>query len=318
VGNDLVTVDSGEGQTTATVTRAGKVVYHTIGIGMRPDNPIKGLSAWGDHWVLEVLGEVVIDGNSLNKELGYDEIFNWRLLKGQPFYFFKKNNKIGISYAGKTLPQQYDEVMHYQCCEPAMFNPRNFDNLTQFHALRNGTWYYVEAGLFENQGSGTGTPAVGKDGKPLYQEVTISEQGISFKAPAGWQRVGQEWAWTNNSTPAYKVGVKWRERTGGWEPTALLPANGVNQDAYDVQTELGNGRCYWVKVTPPGGDQSKNTEEKHYIILTEKYAFDFYGVAADSETLWKLGAYLNDMMFSARLSSKSGPAGATATPTPKP
>jgi hypothetical protein len=90
-----------------------------------------------------------VDGKSLNQELGYDEVFNWRTLDGQPFYFFKKDSRIGVHYAGKDLPYEYDEVMHYNCCEPAAFNPHNLPSMVVFHGLRDGMWYYVETGVYD-------------------------------------------------------------------------------------------------------------------------------------------------------------------------
>jgi len=60
---------------------------------------------------MEMDGQVEVDGRSLNQELGYDEIFGWRLLEGKPFYFLRKDNRIGISYDGQAFPYQYDEVI---------------------------------------------------------------------------------------------------------------------------------------------------------------------------------------------------------------
>jgi hypothetical protein len=143
VGDELVSIEGGSGDTAA-VKRGAKEVYQTLGIGQRADNPNKGLWAWDGHWVLEVEGKLVIDGKAMNQELGYDEIFNWRLLNGQPLFFFKKGNSYGISYAGKALEQKIDSIVHYMCCETAMFNPINYETVVQFHAARDGMWYYVE------------------------------------------------------------------------------------------------------------------------------------------------------------------------------
>ncbi len=148
-GDDLVTVDRAPTSERYSVRRAGKTVYTFNEQGPHVDIPVKGLWSWNGHWVLEVDGQVMVDGKSLNQELGYDEIFNWRLLQGQPFYFFKKGNRIGVSYAGQALPQQYEEVIHYRCCEPAAFNPGNNEWMVWFHALRDGTWHYVEMGVYE-------------------------------------------------------------------------------------------------------------------------------------------------------------------------
>ena len=98
--------------------------------------------------MLEVDGTVLIDGLNLNEENGYDEVFGWRLIDGDPFYFFRKGKTIGVSYAGQTLPYSYDEVIHYQCCEPAAFNVGGNDTMVWFHALRGETYYYVEMGRY--------------------------------------------------------------------------------------------------------------------------------------------------------------------------
>ncbi|MGE5617958.1 MAG: hypothetical protein ACM3US_01725 [Sphingomonadaceae bacterium] len=149
VGNDLVSVemDPQRGERYA-VLRNGEVV-HRFEAQFIVDNPIKGLWSWDGHWVLEVDGEVVVDGESLNQQLGYDEIFGWRLLAGWPLYFFKKGDRIGLSYAGQILPHQYQEVIHYRCCEPAAFNLAGNDTMVWFHALKDGVWHYVEAGVYE-------------------------------------------------------------------------------------------------------------------------------------------------------------------------
>jgi hypothetical protein len=136
-------------------------VLHRFEAEFMVDNPIKGLWWWDGHWVLEVAGEVIVDGGSLNQELGYEEIFGWRLLGGEPFYFFKKGGEIGLSYAGEVLPVRYDEVVHYECCEPAAFNLQGNDSMVWFHALRDGTWYYVEAGAYRPV-VGTGAPLAGQ------------------------------------------------------------------------------------------------------------------------------------------------------------
>jgi hypothetical protein len=115
------------------------------------ENPIKSLRAWQGHWVLEVEGKVFVDGESLNKSQGYAEIFDWHLIKGQPFFFFTKikGGEVGVSYGGTVLPYSYTEVIHYKCCEPAAFNPGFSEHMVWFYGLRDGMWYYVEMGIYE-------------------------------------------------------------------------------------------------------------------------------------------------------------------------
>lgn len=147
-GDDLVSVELDSQWKWLTVRRGTKSSV-TFAVPMTwTDNPVKGLWSWNGLWVLEVMGRVDVEGQSLNEQLGYDEIFNWQLLNGQPFYFFKKDNRIGVSYAGKVLPYQYDDVIHYRCCEPALFNVGGNEMMVWFHALRDGVWYYVEMGVY--------------------------------------------------------------------------------------------------------------------------------------------------------------------------
>ncbi len=145
-GNELLMAHYEDGR--VLVQQSGKTIY-SMSANFMAASPLKGLWAWDGRWVLEVDGQVVIDGKSLNKELGYDEIFHWRPLKGQPFYFFKKGDRVGVSYAGQVLPYQYDQVIHYRCCEPAMFNVGGNETMVWFHARKGGMWYYVEMGVYQ-------------------------------------------------------------------------------------------------------------------------------------------------------------------------
>jgi hypothetical protein len=161
VGSDLMSVamDSQNrqaGMQKYVVLRNDEVV-HRFEAQFMVDNPIKGIWSWEGRWVLEVAGQVVVEGKSLNQQMDYGEIFGWRLLGGEPFYFFEKDGKIGISYAGQPPPVHYEEVIHYQCCEPAAFNLQGNDSMVWFHALRDGTWYYVESGSYRPV-AGTGSP----------------------------------------------------------------------------------------------------------------------------------------------------------------
>jgi hypothetical protein len=60
---------------------------------------VKGLWSWdGEHWLLEVDGFLIQDGEVLNERLGYEDIFGWQLLNEKPFYYFRKGPRVGISY----------------------------------------------------------------------------------------------------------------------------------------------------------------------------------------------------------------------------
>lgn len=114
-------------------------------------DPVEKLASYEGHWVLEVDGFLIEDGENLNTKYGYDEAFGFDVLAGKPFYFFKKDGKVQVSYGGENLPVTYDAVMHYACCEPAMFNAAANESMTWFYALKDHTWYYVEIGSYNNQ-----------------------------------------------------------------------------------------------------------------------------------------------------------------------
>ncbi|MFO7623916.1 MAG: hypothetical protein R6V73_06160 [Anaerolineales bacterium] len=120
-GEELLSVrwDFERGQ--AQVWLVEQQIYAFAGVFL-VDTPVKGLWTWEGHWLLEVDGFLIQDGELLNERLGYEDIFGWQLLNGKPFYYFRKGPRVGISYEEGILPVYYDEVIHYRCCEPSMFN----------------------------------------------------------------------------------------------------------------------------------------------------------------------------------------------------
>lgn len=111
--------------------------------------PVHGLWSWQDHWLVEIDGFLIQDGVNLNERMGFDEAFGWQLLNGKPFYFFRKGPRVGAAFDGQVLPIYYEEVPHYRCCEPAMFNNAGNEDMVWFYGLRDGIWYYVEVGNFD-------------------------------------------------------------------------------------------------------------------------------------------------------------------------
>ena len=147
-GNELIVAQEDNGKEVVRRLSDDQVLYSQPVTSSPVEMPIKTFEAWQDHWVLEADGVLVIDGQNINQQLGYDAIFNWVVLQGQPFIFFTKGQRTGIFFAGKEQNAAYDEVIHYQCCEPAAFNPGHELSIVWFYALRDGMWYYVEAGIF--------------------------------------------------------------------------------------------------------------------------------------------------------------------------
>ena len=150
VGNDLVRAEV-QGNRVVVIQGDEPVFSTRVKDEMAVSSPLKGFWSWQEGWALEVTNEVFINGESLNRQLGFDQIFDWQLLDGEPFYFFvehERDGMVGIVYAGQVMSERYDEVVHYRCCEPAAFNVNSNEHMVWFYALRDGTWYYVEAGQF--------------------------------------------------------------------------------------------------------------------------------------------------------------------------
>jgi hypothetical protein len=130
------------------ILRGSESIY-SIAVNYYASNPVKNFLQWEVDWLMETDGYLVQDEEVLNDTFGYEEIFGWRLLNGQPAYSFRKGPKVGISYGGKILPVSYDYVVHYGCCGYVGLNPRGSQNMVRFYGLRDGTWVDVEIGFEE-------------------------------------------------------------------------------------------------------------------------------------------------------------------------
>jgi hypothetical protein len=105
--------------------------------------PMNTFQAWDDHWVLAVDNFVIQDGEIINQPLGFEEVFDWHLINGKPFYFFRKGPQVGLSYDGQFLQPYYHEIIHGYCCGLALNNPTFGENTVRFFGKREDTWYYV-------------------------------------------------------------------------------------------------------------------------------------------------------------------------------
>ena len=102
------------------------------------------LASWEGHWLLELSGVLVQDGDILNDRLGYSEMFAWRLVNGRPFYFYRQDGKINASYDGQTIALGYDEVIYQPLGGTAvLLQMRAYENGLTLYARRGDTWYFV-------------------------------------------------------------------------------------------------------------------------------------------------------------------------------
>ena len=133
---------------TYAVKRDRKTVYGFSVDEFNPADTIQRFTSHGGLWILEYDNNVIINGVNIGEKNGYSKVFSYSRIGGKPFYFFEKDGKTRMSYDGRVLPNEYDDVIHYKCCEPANFNVGRSDSMVWFYALRGGFWYYVEAGVF--------------------------------------------------------------------------------------------------------------------------------------------------------------------------
>lgn len=112
------------------------------------------ITAWtyGQHWIIQSIChqefDVFWDGMSLNNSKGYQSSFAFQILGQYPFYLFKRDNKVWLSYNGQDVLLGYDEVKLTYCCE-TYHPPQHYENLITFYATKNEQLYYVAIGLFE-------------------------------------------------------------------------------------------------------------------------------------------------------------------------
>ena len=169
----------------------GQAVYSGTAVALGAYMPLRSLTTWDGHWVLEVDDRLIMDGQDIGQTRGYDAAFGFSLIHGQPFYFFEQEGKVRLSYGGRTLPNVYDQVFHNQCCERAIHNVEALGDVVLFHALWNGTWYVVEAGVYDGEMSGT------------YRYT--APEGWSFRYPMHWDRLDEEVGFVQDTTTGKTV-----------------------------------------------------------------------------------------------------------------
>jgi hypothetical protein len=169
----------------------GEAIYSGTAVAQGAYMPLRSLTTWNGHWVLEVDDHLIMDGQDVGHSMGYDAAYGFSLICGQPFYFFEQEGKVRISYKGQTLPNVYDEVFHNQCCERAVYNVEALGDVVLFHALWNGTWYFVEAGVYDGEMAGT------------YRYT--APEGWSFRYPMHWDRLDEELGFVQDTTTGKTV-----------------------------------------------------------------------------------------------------------------
>ncbi len=109
---------------------------------------------WEQHWILELNGDVLFDGERLTERRVFDEVYNWQPLAGREFFLYRQNNIYGMYFDGRSLPQRYDEIVRWSCSDQQGADGFNFsaqgtDEAISFFARKSGRWYYVRVTTLE-------------------------------------------------------------------------------------------------------------------------------------------------------------------------
>lgn len=127
-----------------TVKKNGKPIFSTLKfMQWKNDQPLK-LCVWNEHWTVEENGRLIQDGDILNYEYGYEDMFEWRLLADNPLYFYVENGVTNIFYDDQKLPVAYNYIPHNIFGDRYSFiNPSGSDNKVWFFGVRDGAWFFT-------------------------------------------------------------------------------------------------------------------------------------------------------------------------------
>ena len=141
--NEILWVKATQDGDRVQILKSNQEVVSSFAVYSEPLYAVSRFKAWNGHWILSARDFLIQDGEFINEKLGFKEIFSWGLIAEKPVYLFRKGPRIGISYDGKILPLQYQDVARYKCCGFAVNNPSIDGTSIHFFAKRDGVWYYV-------------------------------------------------------------------------------------------------------------------------------------------------------------------------------
>lgn len=141
-----------------------KSIYTTRIGDLTPIESVRGFWTKGGSWILEfaytkivgdplnsaieIQGNMIVNGKSLNEKYGYQESFDFQWLDGKPFYFYRKDDKVGFVYDGQHVLLGYDKVPHYMCCSAGAFIPNHATQMLSFFGHHGDQVDYVEIGVY--------------------------------------------------------------------------------------------------------------------------------------------------------------------------
>jgi len=132
----------------------------------------------------------------------------------------------------------------------------------------------------------------------------VAVNGLTFEAPAGWQRLGAEPAWVGAG--GARLSVTTAEVTPGWQPMLLLPNHARVVSSVPVKLAWGEGFRYTLERTGTAAQGGQvEAYETHVIVQAGgQRAYDFHLVARTEAALAQLDPVLRRTVESAALAGR--------------
>jgi hypothetical protein len=96
-----------------------------------------------------VLGNQVVSLYGAAEAAPTGALFQQQVAGGETISLTVRDGLTHLEYAGRDVRYVYDQVVYNGAGEAARYNPGGNPRMVWFYALRDGLWYYVEAGLLE-------------------------------------------------------------------------------------------------------------------------------------------------------------------------
>lgn len=152
IGDQLVTLekDYTDNGRRALVRVDGEPVFSYASALPDSETPMAGqLAAWQGKWLFIANNTLIVDGEIMNPQLGYGEIFDWQLYYGKPVFFFERDGRYGLSYNSAELPITWEYIFHIGCCgyqiSPFQYGLGTNKRLLVFTAWEDGVYKTIEA-----------------------------------------------------------------------------------------------------------------------------------------------------------------------------
>lgn len=128
--------DAPSPRSTISVVKEGNEIFRaqqTLGGGPS----VFEFASWNGGWILETRDDVFVDGQSMRRTRGFDEVGAWQLVGSVPVVAYRKGSSFGIDVNGQSASSAYDRIHFHGCCDHAIMNPLSNPSSVRFRATRN-------------------------------------------------------------------------------------------------------------------------------------------------------------------------------------